>query len=85
MLSVSGCDSPGWLYGGGGDEWIAEVCHQNNQPKLQGVTPILWAASFAGLATAFLTFSKNDSIYFHIASCDKAWGRGSLKPSHISM
>ena len=53
MLSVSGCDPPGWVYGGGDNDWIAEVCHQNNQPKLlQGATPVLVymkAASFAQL------------------------------------
>ena len=29
--SPLGCDSPGRLQGDGGYEWLAEVCHQDNQ------------------------------------------------------
>ena len=29
--TILGCDSPGRLQGDGGDEWLAEVCHQDNQ------------------------------------------------------
>ena len=79
MLSVSGCDPPGWVYGGGDNDWIAEVCHQNNQPKLlQGATPVLvtWRLPHSQALLQLFSLSVGKRLHSFTSPRIQTWARG---------